>query len=79
MSMDSKSLRKASITDAIQGARKIQAATKGNVPSEMCDQRRLRSDCASAQSDQSLRCLNEESLHISLSRMRPVNILIRLI
>ena len=41
-------------------------------------QRRLRSDCASAQSDQSLRCPHVETLHPWLSKMHPVKILIRL-
>ena len=49
-----------------------------NLPSDMCAQRRLRSACASAQSDQSLRCSHEETLHTWVSNMRPVKILIRL-
>ena len=44
----------------------------------MCAQRRLKSACASAQSDQSLRCSHEETLNPCLSKMRPVKILIRL-
>ena len=43
---------------------------------EMCVRRRLRSDCASAQSDQSLRCPHEETLYPGLSKIRPVKILI---
>ena len=41
-------------------------------------QRRLRSDCAFAQSDQSLRCPHEEIYYPWLSTMSPVKILIRL-
>ena len=41
----------------------ISDATRENVPSEMCAKLRLRSACASAQSDQSLRCSHEETLH----------------
>ena len=41
-------------------------------------QQRLRSACAFAQSDQSLRCPHEETLHPWLSQKRPVKILIRL-
>ena len=41
-------------------------------------QRRLRSDCACAQSDRSLRCPHEETLHPYISKMRPVKILISL-
>ena len=44
----------------------------------MCAQRRLKSAWASAQFDQSLRCLQEESLHPWLAEMRQVKILIRL-
>ena len=44
----------------------------------MCAQRRLRSACASAQSDQSLRCAQEETLHLWVFKMRPLKILIRL-
>ena len=42
----------------------------------MCAKRRLKSACASAQSDQSLRCSNEDPLHPRLSKMRQVKILI---
>ena len=41
----------------------IRAATFENVPSVMCAQRRLKSDCASLQPDQSHRCPHEETLH----------------
>ena len=54
------------------------AATWENVPSNMCAQRRLKSACASAQSDQSLRCPHEETLYPWLSKLRPLKILIRL-
>ena len=50
----------------------------GNVTSDVCAQRRLESACASAQSDQSLRCPHEELLHPWLIKMHPVKILIRL-
>ena len=40
--------------------------------------RRLKSACTSAQSDQSLRCPHEDTLHPCLSKMWPVKILIRL-
>ena len=56
----------------------IWAATWEKVPSYMWAQRRLKSACASAQSDQSLRCPHEETLHPYLSKMRSVKILIRL-
>ena len=56
----------------------IGAATSENVRSDKCAQRRLRSACSSAQSDQSLRCPHEETLNPSLSKMRPVKIQIRL-
>ena len=46
-----------------------------NVHSYMCAQRRLRSACASAQSDQSLRRQHEDSLHPWLSKAHPVKIL----
>ena len=49
-----------------------------NAPSDMCAQRRLKLACASAQSDKSLRCLHDETLHPCLSKIRPVKILIRL-
>ena len=38
---------------------------------------RLKPTCLSAQSDKSLRCPHEETLHPWLSKMRPVRILIR--
>ena len=44
----------------------------------MCAQRRLKSTCASAQSDFSLRGPHKETLHPWLFRMRPVNIFIGL-
>ena len=56
----------------------IWAATWGNVPSDMCVQRILRSACACAQSDQSICCPYENFLHLLLSKMRPVKTLIRL-
>ena len=48
------------------------------VPSDMCTQRRLRSACAFSQSDQSLHCPHEETLHPWQSKMCLVKILIRL-
>ena len=56
----------------------IWTATGENAPSEACSQQILKSFCASAQSDQSLRWPYEESLHPWLSKVRPVRILIRL-
>ena len=53
------------------------AAAWENVPSDMCAQQRLRSACASAQSDQSLRCPHEETSCPWRSKMRPVKTLIR--
>ena len=47
----------------------ILAATWENVPSDMCAQRRLKSACASAQTDQSLRCPQEECLHPGLLKI----------
>ena len=47
-----------------------------NLLSNMCAQGRLKSACASTQSDQSLRCPHDETLHSWISKMRPVKILI---
>ena len=44
----------------------------------MCAQRRLKSACVSVQSNQSLHCSHEETLHPSLSKIHPVKIQIRL-
>ena len=44
----------------------------------MCAQRRLKSVCASAQSDQCPRCLHEDASHHWLSKVHPVKIPIRL-
>ena len=52
--------------------------TLENIPFDMCAQRRLKSACASAQSDQNLCCPHEETLHPWLSRMRTTKIPIRL-
>ena len=51
---------------------------KKNIPSDMCDQRRLKSACASAQLDKSLRCPHVETLHpwLHVSIMRTVRRLI---
>ena len=46
--------------------------------SDMRAERRFKSVCTSSQSDQSLRCLHEESLHHEVSSMRPAMILNRL-
>ena len=54
------------------------AATSENVPSNICAQRRLKSACASAQSDLSLQCPHEETLYLWLSKLRPMKILYRL-
>ena len=55
------------------------AVTWENVHSRMCGQSRHKSTCACAQSDQSLRCPHEETLHPWLAKtMRPMKILIRL-
>ena len=43
-------------------------ATSENVLSDMCAQQRFRSACASALSDQNLRCPYEETLHAWLSK-----------
>ena len=56
----------------------IWAATWENVLFDMCAQRRLKSACASAQTDKSLRCSHDQTFHPWLSKMRPVKILIRL-
>ena len=55
-----------------------QAMTWENIPSDMCTKRALKSACASSQSDQSLRCPHEETLHPWLSKLRMVKVLIRL-
>ena len=39
------------------------ATTWENIPSDICSKRRLKSACASSQSDQSLRCPHEKTLH----------------
>ena len=41
----------------------IYESARENVPSDICVQRRLKSACASAQSDQRLHCPHEETLH----------------
>ena len=51
----------------------FQAATRENVLSDMCAQRRLISACACAQSDHSLRCPHEENLHHWLSKQNTKN------
>ena len=56
----------------------IWGATWDNVPSDMCDQRRLKSACASVYTYQSFRCPHEEILRPRLSKMRLGKILIRL-
>ena len=56
----------------------IWTATSGNVPSDKCAQRRLKSACACAQSDQSICCMHEDTLHPWLFKMCQVKILIRL-
>ena len=59
--------------------RKIWATVwKKNVPSDMCVQGRLKSACASAQSDQSLRCPHAEIFHPWLFKMSSVKITISL-
>ena len=62
-------------TNKFADARNIRNIQMGRLT---CAQRRLKSACASAQSDQSLRCLREDILHPWQSKMRPVEILIRL-
>ena len=47
----------------------------GNRPSGMCSRRRHKSAGASDQSNQSIRCPHEETLHPWLSKMRPVKVL----
>ena len=54
------------------------SAMSESVSFDMCAQRWLKSACASAQSDKSLRCMHEETLYRLLSKMRPAKILIRL-
>ena len=56
----------------------VWATTWENVTSHMFAHRRLKSGCASAQSDHNLRCPREETLLLWLSERRPVKILIRL-
>ena len=63
---------------SIRFATHIWNATWEKVPPDMCFQWRLKSDCASAQSDSSLSCPLEETLHCSLSKMFQVKIPIRL-
>ena len=56
----------------------IWPATWEKVPFNICAQIRLKSACASAQTDQSINCPREETLIPWLSKMRRMNILIRL-
>ena len=56
----------------------VSALTSENVSLGMCTQRRLKSACTSAQSDQGLLCLCEETLHPWLSKMFPEKILVSL-
>ena len=49
-----------------------------NVPSDMCDKRRLKSACTSSQSYQKLRCVHEDTLRHWLSKRRLAKIQIRL-
>ena len=56
----------------------IWAASWQNQQNGLCTQRRLRSACSSAQSDQSLRCPHEESLGPKLPIERTAKTLIRL-
>ena len=56
----------------------ICAVTWENVHSGICVQRRLRSACASAQSDQSLLVLRKTLCILGFPKMSPVMILIRL-
>ena len=59
--------------------RRIWTEMRENILSVMWIQRRLKSACASAQSDQNLRCLHEKkTLYLWLSKMCPDKILIRL-
>ena len=55
----------------------ILATAWENVRSDVCSQRRLRSACASTQSDQRLHSSHEETLHSWPSKMRPVKIQFR--
>ena len=49
-----------------------------NVSSDMCIKKRIKTTFPSMQSDQSVCCSNEETLHLWLHKIQPVNILIRL-
>ena len=62
----------------IVGQTLIWAPTWENVPSYMCAQRRLKSACASAQSDLSLPYPHGQILHLCLSKMCQMKSLIRL-
>ena len=67
------------VVSVVARATKKWAKTWESVNSDkLCAQRRLKSTCASAQSDQSLRCPFEETLHLWLCKMHPLKILIRL-
>ena len=58
--------------------KKVYATRWENIPSDICTQWRLKSSCPSSQSDQSLHCLHEETLHLWLSKMHSVKILMGL-
>ena len=47
------------------------AVTRAKVPSDICDERRLKSACASAQSGESIHCPNEETVYPWLSNNAP--------
>ena len=49
-----------------------------DIPSNIFAQRRLKSACACAQSDQNLRCPHEETLHLWLLEMHTVKTMIKL-
>ena len=56
------------------GVKKKRSLNVRNVPSDMCVQIRFKSACASALSDQSIRCPHDEPLHPWLSKVVPVKI-----
>ena len=60
------------------GLKRIQLQTRENVPSHMFAQRRLKSACAAAQFDQNCPCLHIQVLLRCPSKIRPVEIVIRM-
>ena len=62
----------------LRGSMYLWASTWQNIPSDLCAQQSLKTNCVPRWPDQSLRCTHEETFHPRLSKMRLMMILIRL-